>query len=400
MRAGGLILLLAALGTGCALTRAAGEEDDDGSGGGTGGGGGGGDGDGGDGSGAFELVTEIESLGAPTALAVRNLAGDELPDLAVLDSEQSKLHLYVNQGDGGVADRVVAADGNRFLFAGTYLSSGDEGQPGRDLVYVNSDLHLVVVDGDGLGGLVAEDAGLAVAPVVMTYVADIGGGGGEGLALIDTAGAFMLLAATGDGDFGAAPGPNPPSLGTPIALAAVDLDGSGTIDFLLAQLEFVFVSFTGGDGTHGPWLSLLDADAEVRHFAVGNLDERAGLDVVVATADSAQPLHLYRRDDEGDYVEAPIAGTSAATEVAVADVDGDGLDDIVAFDRTGAGAAVSVLVRNGVDASFAPAIAIDSVPPGVTAIADLDADGADDIALAPGSVGDGPLQIWRSRLAD
>ncbi len=400
MRAGGLILLVAALGAGCALTRAAGD-DDDGSGGGSGGGGGGsGDGGGGDAGSSFELMTEIASLGAPTALAVRNLAGDELPDLAVLDSERNELHLYVNQGDGGVDDRMVAAHGNRFLFAGTYLSAGDEGEPGRDLAYVNSDLQLVVVDGDGFGGLVTEDAGLAVAPVVMTYVADLGGGIGEGLALIDTAGAFMLLAATGDGDFGAAPGPNPPSLGTPFALAATDIDGSGTVDFLLAQLEYVFVSLTSSDGTHNAWLTLLDASAEIRAFAVGNLDDRAGLDVVVATADSAQPLFLYRQNAEGDYVASPIAGTGAATEVAVADVNGDGLDDIVAFDRTGAGPAISVLVQSGADASFAPAIAIDSATPGVTAIADLDADGADDIALAPGSVGDGPLQIWRSRLAD
>jgi hypothetical protein len=71
------------------------------------------------------------------------------------------------------------------------------------------------------------------------------------------------------------------------------------------------------------------------------------------------------------------------------------------FDRArdGAGAPGAAVLVRGDGGAFAP-IAIDTPPVGVAAVTDLDGDGAADLALAPRPRADGPVAIWRSRLAD
>ena len=348
-------------------------------------------------AGGFILKLGEDALDTPIAIAARDIAGQGAPDVAVLDVAAQRAHLFINDGAAHFEDHYAAAPASGgFLFAGTYLADG-ETMPGRDLAYVSNQGQMSVVDGDGHGGLHERSPGLAVAPSLMAPIAF--DAGGDGILMIDTAGAFLPLHPIGNGSFGADTGPNPPGSITLRSLRTADVDGDGDLDALLAAHDSVWISLYDLDAFQ-PWDDLVDLgvgvdgeaiDVAVGDFIAGDLDE-----IVVLVEGTDEPLVVFEWGGEEYNPSDELDPTIRATSIASGDADGDGRPDLFAFD---AGAGQVHVLLAGIERDYAERVDLDTAPPVDWAVADFDDDGRDDFAVVSGAQVDGTLEVWCSRIA-
>lgn len=165
------------------------------------------------------------------------------------------------------------------------------------------------------------------------------------------------------------------------ALAAVDADRNGTVDVAAGGLTIWRNDGTGrmrfptAIGTPGPVEGLasgdLNGDATPDFAAIAPGSPRRVL-VYTAVPGTASYIQTTALEDAGDD----------ATDVAIANLNGDGLADIVVA-REEAGANVTVLINEV--GSFAEASYASGLPaPSDLAVADVTGEGAPDVAVAGG----------------
>jgi len=143
------------------------------------------------------------------------------------------------------------------------------------------------------------------------------------------------------------------------AVAVADLDRDGDLDVLATQHDSHDVTVLLGDGkgaftTTDTFVARTEGAAHNHGLAVADFDEDGALDVL--TSDQAmQSVALLIGDGRGAFTIAagsPWSLGAAAYPPAVADLDGDGHDDVVS--PLVGGAAVAVLRGDG-KGSFTPA---------------------------------------------
>lgn len=174
-----------------------------------------------------------------------------------------------------------------------------------------------------------------------------------------------------------------------VAAAAGDFDGDGAPDVAWARNDFwnngVAVQLNHGEGTMQE--SVTYPAVESSHdVAAGHLDGDADLDLVVVgegLSMTNDTLDLYFNEGAGSFWHATRPGGLAPVAVAVADLDGDGVDDIALANHEWGGAgSVGVLLSKG-DGTFRAETRYDTGPrPTSVAAGDLDADGDEDLVAA------------------
>ena len=130
--------------------------------------------------------------------------------------------------------------------------------------------------------------------------------------------------------------------------------------------------------------------------ATGDMDGDGIPDIVALEPDQSR-VDIIKVDAQGEFTLLPshaFAGISGMTSIAIADVNGDGAQDVVVSDGSG----VHVLLNDGhgvltADASYPSGAGSGAGPVSVTA-ADLDGDGFPDLITANGS--DGSVSILRN----
>ncbi|HEX2051684.1 MAG TPA: FG-GAP-like repeat-containing protein [Actinomycetota bacterium] len=175
-----------------------------------------------------------------------------------------------------------------------------------------------------------------------------------------------------------------------VAAAAGDFDGDGAPDVAWARNDFwnngVAVQLNHGEGTMQESVTY-PAVASSHDVAAGHLDGDADLDLVVVGEGPSmtnQTVDLYLNDGTGTFTHETTPGGKGPHEVAVADLDGDGVDDValanVAWgDENGS---VGVLLANG-DGTFGAETRYETGPqPRSVTAGDLDADGDADLVAA------------------
>ena len=162
-----------------------------------------------------------------------------------------------------------------------------------------------------------------------------------------------MLLGNGDGTFG--PEEAFPTGNTPRGVAVGDFNGDGQVDIVTANLgdDTATVLLGNGDGTFSSGAQQSAPASNLRPFQVVVADVNGdGIpDIVTANrSDNSVSVLLGNRDGSFQTKETFATGRLPIS-VAVADVNGDGIPDIVTANY--AGADVSVLLGNG-DGTFQP----------------------------------------------
>ena len=318
-------------------------------------------------------------------LALRRMNGDEHADLLVTSS--GELLLAPSNGDGSFGDAQVVST----VFGdGSFEVAELTGDSHLDVVGASAgELTLLPGNGDGTFGtaqslaLSREPADLAVGDLDGDEAVDIG----VSHDAHDSSGSVTLLINDGGGTFGSRI--HREIGGTADEIAFAELTGDGRKDVVAAGAEELRVMRNTGGGQISEARRFF-VGRKQRQLTVGNFDDYAGQDLaVLAGGDSSSEKSqrvVVAFDRAGNAFGAErLLGASGPT--AVGDIDGDGVEDIVAVPgddpySTYPTGQPTVFLGNG-DGTFEKAgSATAGAGPAAVAVDDLNGDGFDDVVVA------------------
>jgi hypothetical protein len=337
---------------------------------------------------SFVAPLSYDTGPGPVAVAVGDFNGDGIPDLVVANSARyggvPSVGVLLGNGDGTFqAVRTFAAGASP-----VGVAVGDlNGDGSQDLVVTDQSGGTVSVLLGNEDGSFQPAVSYAVGAVQSVAIGDFNGDGIPDLAVADGNQAVRVLLGHGDGTFGPARtfavGNNPQTI------AVGDFNGDGLLDLAVACYgsDNVSVLLGNGDGSFQP----------ARSFAAGHLPQ--GLAVGDFNGDGVQDLavtdgggspfngsvSVLLGNGDGSFQTArdyPVGASPNA--VAVGDLSGDGVQDLVVADLGGTGDLGSVgVLRGHGDGTFQPARTLGAgARPASVAVADFTGDGVLDLAVA------------------
>ena len=300
-----------------------------------------------DASSIFVEALEYDSGGLGTfSVAAADVNGDGKPDLVVA-SECS----YTDCIQGTVSVLLGNGDGT-FQPAVTYSSGG----------YYATAVAVADLNGDGKPDL-----------VVSNWCPSSG----------CTSAGVSVLMGNGDGTFQPAVS-YIAGTGRALSVAVGDMNGDGIPDLIVGTEEQVSVLLGNGDGTFQPWVGYGLDGSSAQSVAVADVNRDGKPDILFACdlSDGAN-LGVLLGNGDGTFQKELTygAGGYGASSLAVADVNGDGMLDVIVgstcdtytLDNCDNGV-VGVLLGNG-DGSFLPAMDHNSGGLNATALAIADVNG-------------------------
>lgn len=275
----------------------------------------------------------------PLAVAIGDLNGDRIRDLAVASYGTSTLSLLLNRGDGSFrAGRAVAVGVHSSSVATGDLNS--DGKLDLALATVGTDREpgttVSVLLNKG-GGSFAQKHDFHTGPgPTSVAVGDVNGDGNVDLAtanLFGESGTVSVLLNTGDGTF--APAREYGTAGQALEVALGDLNGDRKPDLAVADGGGVSVLLNSGDGSFAP----------ARHYghgatgvsvAIGDVNGDGKPDLTSGSIDVGVSV-LANKGDGTFTSKGSYEVLGAAYSVAIADLNGDRHNDITATDSLGRG---------------------------------------------------------------
>ena len=286
--------------------------------------------------GTWSAFSHVFTAGDPNELQLADLDGDTDLDLVVRSSHVDQVSVKLNSGDGRFTGELHSSffDPGNGAGRGVVRFADGNGDGIPDLFSSdsqNSTSFLTFIPGQG-NGIFGEPARFSV-PIDRTdgmTLGDVDNDGdidavftgrfGHGYAVLtnDGVGQFTTHVDTGAGG----------NLGEPLL---VDITNDGILDLLEVEGRLLFAQGIG-DGTFAAFTEIHDFTTEDDGLAVGDLNGD-GLTDIVTTDSSAGRYAVFLANGVGAY-NAPIVvnpGSIGADRVALADVDEDGVLDLIGY---------------------------------------------------------------------
>ena len=290
-------------------------------------------------NGTYTLKTTISIQQGPTSypFVSADFNGDGIPDLAVPLYGSNEIAILLGKGDGTFATPIMATVPGFPVDITQVVDADFNGDGIPDLAVIDSDNSVVdVLLGNGDGTFVAEATNPPISGIP-SHIAtgDFNGDGTTDLAVQEIAGTVGILLGNGDGTFAASGSVNSASTNSPIAVA--DFNGDGKLDIAVVAGAFTSESvsvLTGnGDGTfNSPFPSPGSTSTSVTWIQVADFNQDGTPDVVLA--DSGGSATVFLNNGSGSLSQSfpVVSGLSVPyyLEVGVGDLNGDGYPDIVA----------------------------------------------------------------------
>ena len=319
-------------------------------------------------------------LGRPVAIVTADLNGDANPDVATANFDRRRVGVLLGDGHGGFsAATYYAADSNvTDIVVGDFNGDGHE-----DIATASEQGTVSLLLGDGTGafahGVEVAGHGFSLA------VGDLDGDGHQDIV---TGGSVLL----GDGLGGFAPAVDIPG---PWGECLVgDLNGDGKLDaakiipFYGWAHSYLEILLGDGAGHLVPG-SLYRIGREPVGLAMGDLNADGRQDLVVAedatdtlgNATGPGGFEVFMGDGRGTFAKGSMRATGEAVyHVVLADLDGDGRQDVVSNQMRRPNV---VVARGDGRGRLLPALSFPAgAVPSDVAVADFNRDGMPDLAAS------------------
>lgn len=292
----------------------------------------------GEANGTYSEKTTISLQQGPTSypFVSADFNGDGIPDLAIPLYGSNKIAILLGKGDGTFADPIMASVPASIADIEQIAVADFNGDGIPDLAVIDGDNSVVdILLGNGDGTFTAETTNPPISGIPSYFATgDFNGDGKTDLAVAEDAGTIAILLGNGDGTFAASGSVNSGGTGSPIAVADFNLDGK--LDIAVAAgtgaNDSVTVLTGNGNGTFNSPFSGSPTSTSVTWIQVADFNQDGTPDVVLA--DSIGSATVFLNNGSGLLSESfpVVSGLNVPyyLEVGVGDLNGDGYPDIVA----------------------------------------------------------------------
>lgn len=326
-------------------------------------------------SGAPIFTNRVFDTGrAPVAQVVRDFNGDGNLDTAIANEESNDIWILPGRGDGSFEPPVMyPVTAPSRLLAGRFTADAH-----TDLVVLGPSI--VVLAGNGDGTFVQASTQFLQADPGASASGDFNGDGlDDVVAAVPGVALAKVYLSAGGGVFA-----QPYNIGIvapPYGIVAADFNRDGRIDLLSSGLNNVGFQAGNGDGTFGAPVAFA-AGTKTRMLTSVDLNSDGFLDVVGHATNRALVL---LGNGSGGFTVREVSARADISSIAVADLDGDAVPDMLLGEQTGWSTVIgSFEAFPGLgDGSFGPSsdYGAGSVVRAIAA-ADFDGDGDADVAAA------------------
>ncbi len=330
----------------------------------------------GNGDGTFQEQGEFPVGNDPTALVAGDFNDDGRLDLAVVNAGDGTVSVLLGNGDGTFRSQLIYAVGDDpdAIVAGDFNGDGD-----LDLAVANQgDGTVSVLMGNG-NGTFQPQVTYAVGDDPAALVAgDFNGDGRLDLAVANEFdGTVSVLMNHGNGTF--QPQVTYPVGDDPSSIVAGDFNGDGRLDLAVANAGdgTVSVLMNNGSGAFQPQATYT-VGALNGSLVTGDFNGDGQLDLAIANGYSGTVSVLIGNGD-GTFQEPETFGVGTyIDDLVTGDFNGDGLFDLAVISPDPN--TIPVLMSNG-NGTFATANLFATTPDNTPVVADLNGDGIDDVLV-------------------